>query len=302
MQIFHGSWLANDSDDRTFALWAEMRQAHETRADARARQHPFAASTRDLRAALKDSSPQIGDLLRRGVQETAITLLLPSTRTAPQPSLAILRDEGESTARDKVALAQWRADVLTIAPQDTLDLLASLPSDEELPHTIKIGADLRYWQVAAKFALELLARQRVKPTLQEDGDKFIARWQPLFDEPSEQERLTRLVRAMPPICRALFRDEKDAKRAAPAPRELLDDFLAVTIDAFARENVDFGRVIEPKTIAEQWLNALWNEDGVIAESSATLAAFYEQYRAWAEPIGIAGGATFRICFRRVFRL
>jgi SNF2 family DNA or RNA helicase len=294
LRILHGSWLTNDSDDRAFALWAET---NATRTDAHARQHPFTASTCDLRAALKDSSPQIGDFLRRGVQETAITLSLPSTRTAPQPSLAILRDEDESTARDKVALAAWRADALTIAPQDTLDLLASLPSDEELPHALKIGADLRYWQVAAKFALELLARQRLKPSLQKNGDTFIARWQPLFDEPSEQERVTRLVRAMPPICRALFRDEKDAKRDAPAPRDLLDDFLAVAIDAFARENVDFGRVIEPKTIAEQWLNALWNEDGVVEESSATLAAFYEQYRAWAEPIGIAGDDTFRICFR-----
>ncbi len=304
MRILHGSWLPNDSDDRAFALWAET---NETRTDARARQHPFAASTRDLRAALKDSSPQIGDLLRRGAQESAITLLLPSTHNAPQPSLAILR-ETESAAREKIALAVWRADALTFAPQDTLDLLASLPSDDELPHALKIGADLRYWQIAAKFALELLARQRVKPTLQKDNDKFIARWQPLFDESSEQERLTRLVRAMPPICRALFRDEKDAKRDAPAPRELLDDFLAATIDAFAREHLDWGRYLPDasKGIAEAWLDALWNEDGIIAESSATLAAFCEQYRAWAEPVGASfdsaalrsgGGDTFRICFR-----
>jgi hypothetical protein len=91
--------------------------------------------------------------------------------------------------------------------------------------------------------------------------------------------------------------KKSSKRAAPAPRDLLDDFLATTIDAFARAHADFGRVIEPQTVAAQWLNALTNADGVIAESPATLAAFYEQYRAWAEPVGAAGGETFRICFR-----
>ncbi|MEW5720369.1 MAG: DEAD/DEAH box helicase, partial [Chloroflexota bacterium] len=271
----------------------------ETRADVRARQHPFAASTRDLRAALKDSSPQIGDLLRRGAQESAITLLLPSTRTAPQPSLEILRDENATSGTLRVTLAAWQVDALTIAPQDALDLLASLPSDDALPHALKIGADLRYWQIVAKFALELIARQHFKPILQKEDDKFIARWEPLFDEPSEQERLTRLVRAMPPICRALFCDEKDAKRDAPAPRDLLADFLATTIDAFARENLDWGRYLPDarKSIAEAWLDALGTETGVVAESSATLSAFYEQYRAWAEPVGAAGSDTFRICFR-----
>jgi len=293
--MLHGSWLTNFADDvRAFALWAETR---ETRPAVRAPQHPFAASTSDLRAVLKQAAPPPGDLLR-GAQDSAVTLLLPSTHTAPQPSLAILR-ETEPTARgtSRITLAAWRADALTVPPRHTLDLLASLPADDELPHALKIGADLRYWQTVAKFALELLARQRVKPTLQKDGDKFLARWQPLLDEPSEQERLTRLVRAMPPICRALFRNDKAAKRDAPAPRDLVDDFLATTIDAFARRHADFGRVIEPQTVAAQWLNALTNDDGVIKESPATLAAFYEQYRAWAEPVGAAGGETFRICFR-----
>jgi hypothetical protein len=295
LRILHGSWLTNFADGvRAFALWAEIR---ETRPAVRARQHPFALSVSDLHAVLKEATPPMGDLLR-GVQDSAVTLLLPSTHAAPQPSLAILR-ETEPTTRGtlRVTLAAWCADALTIPPRATLDLLAAFPPDDELPHALKVGADLRYWQTVAKFALELLARQRIKPTLQKDGDKFLARWQPLLDEPSEQERVTRLVRAMPPICRALFRNDKDAKRAAPAPRNPLDDFLAATIDAFARAHADFGRVIEPQTVAAQWLNALTNDDGIIAESPATLAAFYEQYRAWAEPVGAASGDTFRICFR-----
>ncbi len=294
MHICHGSWLTNFSDnDRAFALWAET---SETRADVRAHQHPFAVSARDLRHALK-AAPSISDVLRRDAKETTVALLLPSTRNAPQPSLAILRAT-ESAAQEKISLAEWRTNALTFTPNDALDLLASLPSDEELPHALKIGADLRYWQIVAKFALELLARQRIKPTLQKQDDKFLARWQPLLDEPSEQERWTCLVRAMPPICRALFRDAKGGKRDAPAPRGLVDDFLAVTIDAFARWHADLW--LDPKEhrgIAAVWIDALCNEDGVVAESSATLAAFYEQYRAWAEPVGAAGGDTFRICFR-----
>ncbi len=103
---------------------------------------------------------------------------------------------------------------------------------------------------------------------------------------------------MPPICRAVFRDEKDVKRDALSPRDLLDDFLATTIDAFARWHADLWLgPKEPQGVAAQWVDALTNDDGVVKESSATLAAFYEQYRAWAEPIGAASGDTFRICFR-----
>ena len=127
MHVLHGSWLTNFSDDRgAFALWAET---NETRTNARGHQHPFVISARDLRTMLKDSSPQIGDLLRRDVKESAVTLLLPSSRNAPQPSLEILRDESATSGTLRVTLAAWQADALTIAPQDTLDLLASLPSD-----------------------------------------------------------------------------------------------------------------------------------------------------------------------------
>jgi hypothetical protein len=259
--------------------------------------------------ALQQGGVRAADVIGIGVDFTACTIL--PTRADGTPLCAL--NEYTSNPHAWVKLwkhhaAQPEADrINALARERNEPWLASLPSDEESPHAIKIGADLRYWQVVAKFALELLARQRVKPTLQKDGDKFIARWQPLLDEPSEQERWTRLIRAMPPICRAVFRDEKDAKRDAPAPRDWLDDFLATTIDTFARWHAELWLgPKEPQGIAALWIDALTNDDGVVAESSATLAAFYEQYRAWAEPVGASfdsatlrsgGGETFRICFR-----
>jgi hypothetical protein len=94
MRPLHGSWLTHVSnDDRAFALWAET---SDTYTDIHAHQHPFALSSRDLRPTLKELASSINDLLKRGVKETMVTLRLPSTRNAPQPSLAILRD-AEST-------------------------------------------------------------------------------------------------------------------------------------------------------------------------------------------------------------
>jgi len=298
MRILHGSWLIGDMAKRPgqFAFWAET---NETRADARTRQHPFAMTHRELQRVLKELS--IGNLLKRDATESTAYLWLPSTRTAPQPSLEILRDDTESPVRGtlRLTIAKWRADTVALVSHDVLDALLSLPAQNETPSGIKIGNDLRYWQIVAKFVFELLARQRLKPTLEKRDAQFFARWQPLLDEPSEQERLTRLVRAMPPICRAVFRDEKDAKHDAASPRDLLDDFLITTVDAFARWHAIFELPPFPshQTVAQAWLSALGDRNPVVKESASTLAAFYEQYRAWAEPVGAVGGETFRICFR-----
>ena len=303
MRILHGSWLSSDDSERDgeFALWAEARQTRATSEthDVARPHHPFAATARDLRNALKDLSPSLGSLLKREARESTVTLLLPSTRAAPQSSSALLRDE--DTSPGKLTLSPWQADALGVAPRTALEFLAGLPSDEETIPGIKVGADLRYWQVAAKFALELVVRQRLKPVLIKDGTHYLARWLPLLDEPNEQERLKRLAayNAMPPICRAVFRHAQDAKRDAPSPRELLDDFLSTTIDDFARWHAVFALPPFPshQTVAHVWLAALCDRDPVVKESSANLAAFYEQYRTWAEPMGAAGSDTFRICFR-----
>ena len=210
------------------------------------------------------------------------------------------------TVHGKLKLAPWQVEALCLSPRSVLDALAALPSDAETAPGIKIGADLRYWQVVARFALELLVRQRIKPAFLPDQEHYDARWQPVLDEPAEQERVKRLVEAMPAVfCRAVFRDETSAQRAATpaaksiAPQMLLERFLATTIDAFARVQAVFELPPFPfhHTAARAWLAALCDQDPVIKESAANLSAFHDQYRAWTEPVEAIGTDTFRICFR-----
>ncbi|MBK6433336.1 hypothetical protein [Candidatus Amarolinea dominans] len=70
---------------------------------------------------------------------------------------------------------------------------------------VTLGADLRFWIAAARFALELLARQRYIPTLEEAGKTVVARWQPTWVDADEQARFQWLLNAMPPACRSLRR-------------------------------------------------------------------------------------------------
>ncbi len=294
MRILHGSWLAKYSGDKgAFMLWAESSEAHP---DSGARQHPYALPTKDLRSLLNEITPSSKLIDRYRFSEATICLWLPSTRRAPLPSNAILRDDNAPIPK-KPILTKWYADGLSLPPSASLILLANLPSDLELPFAAKIGPDLHYWQTAAKFALEILTRQRLKPSLQKHRNQFIARWEPLINEPHEQVRMERLVLGMPPVCRAISLDPLAAKPDPNSPQDLLNDFLSKTIDGFTRDYMTVGRVILTKTVAEQWLHALQDEEPIIEGSSANLAAFYEQYHAWADPIDGTSDDTFRICFR-----
>ncbi|MCL4394542.1 MAG: hypothetical protein M1482_07035, partial [Chloroflexi bacterium] len=158
MILLHGSWMtASPGAEPAFVLWAAT---SETRSNARGRQHPFSAGAHELRRALCDLAPA-GEDRTRQIEESTVTLLLPSAPDVPDPSPGMLRAENPS--RQKRVLAAWQADALDVLPRDSLALLASLPSENEMPPGIRLETDLRYWQVAARLALELLARQRVKP-------------------------------------------------------------------------------------------------------------------------------------------
>src|SRR5512143_1633999 len=134
MYILHGSWRTppqGDKDgDSAFILWAETSQVSD-QAEREPARHPFAASARDLKRAWSELSPLAGDLLKRDAKESFSTLLLPSTREGPQPSLPILRDDEETPPQGKVKLAPWRVDAASVLPRDILGLLANLPPEED---------------------------------------------------------------------------------------------------------------------------------------------------------------------------
>ena len=278
---------------------AAGRTKHGHRGAKRPPAHPFAASKHELLQAWQELDLSFenysGESKGKRSDSNAVILSLPSTRRGPEPSHPLL-DQAEAI-KEKRVLAKWQAESLVLPSAHILDLLAGLPPDQDAPPGIRIGADLRFWQTVSKLALELLARQRLAPLMVSRDGRYLAIWQPLVDEPDVQERLARLARVLPPVCRAVSREEKEAKRELASPRALIGDFLSSTIDAFARQHADFERRGEARTIAEAWLDSLSSRSPIIAGSDASLAAFYEQYRAWAEPVPGATGDTFRICFR-----
>lgn len=308
MLAVHGSWMpASPDHPARLALWGEV---GGWRAAARGRKsagslprHPCAAPVERL-AGMLARPEAASDPVALGLGQAVVRLPSSGEAPLPSPDLPVSRPD---TAR--ATLAWWSVPVATAAPGDALALLLAL-NDERLPPEVVLGADLRFWSAAARFACDLLVRQRLLPALERQGGAYRASWRPALDEEHDAARLATLARAMPPACRALA---WEADTPAPAPRALLLSFLNVTLDAAAREAAREapragmrvppaggrrrGTVAVQPSLAEAWIEALFG-DPVLRGDPGQLAAFYEQYRAWSSAARAAGASdTFRVCFR-----
>ena len=298
MLALHGSWIpASGARPARFALWGEV-SAGGARPRARRRlmpapqPHPFAASPAQLQAFLASLETPLD-----AVPETVHVLAqLPSADGRPLPSPDLAPEVAASD--DVAALVTWAVPALAPGPLHAAEVLLALPEEESSP-SLAVGEDLRFWAAAARFALSLLARQRLLPAIQQADGVYLARWHPAFDAPSDAQHWRALVRSMPPACGALARD---VDTPLSRPQDLLDSFLETVMDDLARRARPALLPAGPRrragrsSLAEAWLEALGGRPEVRA-GPAELASFLREYRTWAEPPEAEGTAAFRVCFR-----
>jgi len=217
--VVHGNWLPKTG---RFFLWAETHGGASTAAPDHPYQLPVERLVESLLLPLADPDS------RPEALEQRVTLVLPTEGNAPLPSPELLFERETSSPRER-RLAPWRVSGLTLSPEAALDWLVMLPTPDELdPHRFRLGAGIRYWSVAARFALELLARQRFLPGLAPDEEAMLSRWEPLVEQ--EIDRFDALREAMPPVCRALSASEADELTSDA----LLRSFLGALVDRFVR--------------------------------------------------------------------
>jgi SNF2 family DNA or RNA helicase len=309
MIVLHVHWQPPRSpvDSGGMLFWAETSDAPQPRQQKgrlakspRAKDHPFCLAPATLR--------QVAglDLQQAGARPGQATLRLPTTRTGPQPSPSLLHD-WDLDEETPPFLAPWHVHGIW------LPSVQALPQADALPTQLALGADARYWQLAAALVLETLATQKLVPVLvpaDATGRTFHARWLPILDGPKDAPRLARLEKAMPPICRAevypssgktKVREAPDFSHpdSGPTPRALLDTFLKTMADALARQ---WGRPGAPDRIADdgptrRWLAALFRDDPSVEASPAQLEALARSHRAWMRNLHVAGDAAFRVAFR-----
>ncbi len=195
-RVLHAAWLPG-LPGRLF-LWGEGQPlfppiSHSTDVQTL---HPFHIPPATLRDALSDLIPVV-------VEKAHTLARLPTIGPHPQSSPQLICERLDDETDKPTTLGLWQVKGLALPPLAALAFLNDLPRPEELAPHIALGADLGVWSLAAKLALELLARQQFAPMLIHQDETFRAAWVPMLDQPEDLRRVEHLVQAMPPLCRAL---------------------------------------------------------------------------------------------------
>ncbi len=306
----HGTWIEQGaSEPGCFLIWGEHRFP-DVLAKPRGRQpkilsHPYAASPEDIREiiyALPESL--MLDEYKPDISDGEAILTLPVIGRTPIPSRqAIMELEG------KPGMADCRIGAVYISTIDALELLSAIPLHTyDLP--CRLGADMRFWSAAAKFAFHLVSQHRFIPMLREETeDGFTAFWEPVLDDPSDAEKLEKLIRAMPDACRSVksvdcIKDPNELPE--PHPGQLILDFLNDSIDTYVRSRAGRGLVsgiprgLKDKAVT-RWLKALTEPVGTFQapELESGLKHLCDSVTDWRDA-GIVSRdrpGKFRTCFR-----
>ena len=262
------------------------------------RPHPFACEIATLRDALGHlGAPAAGEAAAAGT----LALRLPSSDLGPQASPHLFRSvEDDAPPDEPLRLEQWEVKALRLPPIAAVDLLFSVPPTPAVGWAV--GDSIRYAAEVCKFALELVARGRLRPVLERRSEHWVALWRPVVDDVGDDARVGLLIRSMPPLLRAELSSWEEGNR----PDIILNGFLAAAVDGCARELLQGqleGVADTDPAIAgalEAWLLALVDDDPTVDGDARELAKLAEQLEQW-----WAAGQTyvaqrmFRTCFRLV---
>jgi SNF2 family DNA or RNA helicase len=212
-------------------------------------------------------------------QPQRLSLLLPTAGGRPLTS---------SEGSDEAVLAPVEVDCIALAPVDAMFQLLTLDPEEQM------GDDLRYWQIAARFTLELLARERYVPTV---SDKNEALWQPVLAG-HDRHRFARMARAMPPVCRAVL-----PQGSPPSGTTILESFLQTTLDGLCRQSLQRWEPSVPARVSQGnraqayiWLLGLARPRDEQAQIKID-QRLRGSIKRWLEPLQIVATEAFRTCFR-----
>lgn len=97
----------------------------------------------------------------------------------------------------------WQVKGICLSAKEALQLLHSLPLNLADGNESFLGGDLRFWSHVARWDLDLLARAKYLPILQQRPDGGgLSSWNALLDSAADQARLEQYATQMPFLCRA----------------------------------------------------------------------------------------------------
>jgi SNF2 family DNA or RNA helicase len=285
MLVVHGLWRTGGR----LAMWGEdstlpSRPPRRAGRPPRERPHPFAANHPGLTEAL-------GEVAIKAATGSAL-VHLPAQGGAPLDSSELVRTQPVEPARGSPALATWRVPVVEFDIDGAVAVLERLRDTAVVPDVVR-GADLRHLIELARFAVDLVGRGRILPTVASLGGEPAAVWRPLLTA-GDADWARALALALPPAARAAVPD-------VSAP-ELTADALDALTDAAARRVLEGVRLIDARAgrgahaALRAWLRALTGARRTFSADAGAVADLAAEVNAWQRD---AAGGPVRACFRLV---
>ncbi len=303
MIVLHASFEAG-----RLLLWAEQEAptAAARRGGREKKATPHALSPYDVKAeTLQTALAGVAFPAVAETPPTGATVWLPTSANRPLVSSPLIAEPPDADAT--FPIAPWQVTAFPLTTEQTVLLLCTLLKRDTLASGVLVGASLAYWATALRFAGALVAQQQFLPDVAESKASYRALWQPCYSG-ADTERLHKLARAMPDICRALTSAEVASPPETPA-LTVLSAFLTEICDHLVRT----ARTPEPAppasrrtakartpafdSLHDQWLYALQAAEGGMTGDRAELKAFAAQIREWKRPLSLSLAAPFRLCFR-----
>lgn len=160
------------------------------------------------------------------------------------------------------------------------------------------------WVLASKLAMDLVARERVVPTVTRRGERIEARWAAALAGSEDAAKVAALARSMPPAAHAVPASRKGAG-GVWAPDALLRAYLDAVVDALVRAS--HGGPALPVTRAassrastgswgERWRRALVSPQRTFETEGFAERSIVGELEHWSEPaLGVRN--RLRACFR-----
>jgi len=256
--VLHGVWRSEPGGG-SFLIWAERLDDS----------NQFSLPLEELRERLP---------LVQG-QPESIVMLLPCSDGRPLRS---------SESAEEPVLAPVEICSMVVSPVDAMFHLLTLDPEEQM------GDDMRYWQIAARYTLELLARERYVPAI---DDKNGSSWQPVLTG-DDRSRFARMARAMPPVCRSLL-----PNGAPPSGATVLESFLHATVDGLCRQSLQRWEPSVPDRVSQGnraqayiWLLSLTRSQPDAASTKID-QRLRGALKKWLQPLQVVANEAFRTCFR-----
>jgi len=167
-----------------------------------------------------------------------------------------------------------------------------------------LPASVATWVLASKLAMDLVARERVVPTITRRGERIEARWAAALASSEDAAKVAALARSMPPAAHAVV-GARARSGAVWAPDALLRAYLDAVVDALVRAAQGGPSLPTARTKAlrkptdawaDRWRTALGSGQRSFETNGFAERSVVDELERWSEP-AVGARDRLRACFR-----